>query len=252
LGDALLVEHTASDSYWGDGGDGSGKNRLGHILMCVRDSCAPGGYGDLFGRDGKGRGREPPRRMRIFRGHKAPLRGVAYLPDGAALVSASRDGVIKVWDLASGQPRADFQLPPPDWAHLTELRCLAVSPAGAVAAGGPAVVLWDLATRSMISVSAPARITSECLAFTPDGKHLVAGMFWPVEGWRLGLGRRHRRRAFPRAAAARVANARQASHQRSVLLARRPSAGHEGQRPPVTFWAWNLTGDRLPERGAFD
>jgi ribA/ribD-fused uncharacterized protein len=36
-GDALLVEHTARDSYWGDGGDGSGKNRLGQILMQVRE-----------------------------------------------------------------------------------------------------------------------------------------------------------------------------------------------------------------------
>jgi ribA/ribD-fused uncharacterized protein len=36
-GSALLVEHTANDSYWGDGGDGSGKNRLGQILMQVRD-----------------------------------------------------------------------------------------------------------------------------------------------------------------------------------------------------------------------
>ena len=36
-GDALLVEHTANDSYWADGGDGSGKNRLGQILMQVRE-----------------------------------------------------------------------------------------------------------------------------------------------------------------------------------------------------------------------
>lgn len=35
-GDALLVEHTANDSYWGDGGDGSGKNRLGQLLMELR------------------------------------------------------------------------------------------------------------------------------------------------------------------------------------------------------------------------
>jgi N-glycosidase YbiA len=40
-GDAVLVEHTANDSYWGDGGDGSGKNRLGQILMDVRaELCA--------------------------------------------------------------------------------------------------------------------------------------------------------------------------------------------------------------------
>ena len=36
-GDATLVEHTENDSYWGDGGDGSGRNRLGRILMEVRD-----------------------------------------------------------------------------------------------------------------------------------------------------------------------------------------------------------------------
>jgi len=35
-GDATIVEHTENDSYWGDGGDGSGKNMLGMILMDVR------------------------------------------------------------------------------------------------------------------------------------------------------------------------------------------------------------------------
>ena len=35
--DAVLVEHTANDSYWADGGDGSGKNMLGQILMQIRD-----------------------------------------------------------------------------------------------------------------------------------------------------------------------------------------------------------------------
>jgi N-glycosidase YbiA len=36
-GDAIIVERTERDSYWGDGGDGSGKNRLGRILMQVRE-----------------------------------------------------------------------------------------------------------------------------------------------------------------------------------------------------------------------
>lgn len=35
-GDEVLVEHTTNDNYWGDGGDGSGKNMLGRILMEVR------------------------------------------------------------------------------------------------------------------------------------------------------------------------------------------------------------------------
>jgi ribA/ribD-fused uncharacterized protein len=35
-GDAILVEHTKKDRYWGDGGNGTGKNRLGQLLMELR------------------------------------------------------------------------------------------------------------------------------------------------------------------------------------------------------------------------
>ena len=35
--DRTLVEHTTNDPYWGDGGDGSGKNQLGITLMKVRN-----------------------------------------------------------------------------------------------------------------------------------------------------------------------------------------------------------------------
>ena len=36
-GDAKIVEHTTNDAYWGDGGDGSGRNMLGIILMEIRE-----------------------------------------------------------------------------------------------------------------------------------------------------------------------------------------------------------------------
>lgn len=36
-GDAELIEHTKNDSYWADGGDGSGKNMLGILLMELRE-----------------------------------------------------------------------------------------------------------------------------------------------------------------------------------------------------------------------
>jgi hypothetical protein len=42
-GDALLVEHTRNDSYWGDGGDGRGRNMLGRILASVREELRRGG-----------------------------------------------------------------------------------------------------------------------------------------------------------------------------------------------------------------
>jgi ribA/ribD-fused uncharacterized protein len=37
-GDEKLVEHTENDNFWGDGGDGSGKNMLGIVLMNVRQA----------------------------------------------------------------------------------------------------------------------------------------------------------------------------------------------------------------------
>jgi N-glycosidase YbiA len=39
-GDAKLIEHTENDDYWGDGGNGKGKNMLGRILMSIRDKLA--------------------------------------------------------------------------------------------------------------------------------------------------------------------------------------------------------------------
>ena len=36
-GDATLIEHTENDDFWGDGGDGTGRNELGRILMAVRE-----------------------------------------------------------------------------------------------------------------------------------------------------------------------------------------------------------------------
>ena len=36
-GDKIIVERTSNDRYWGDGGDGTGKNMLGITLMRVRD-----------------------------------------------------------------------------------------------------------------------------------------------------------------------------------------------------------------------
>lgn len=36
-GQAELIEHTARDAFWGDGGNGAGQNWLGRILMEVRE-----------------------------------------------------------------------------------------------------------------------------------------------------------------------------------------------------------------------
>lgn len=41
-GNKQLIEHTFNDKYWGDGGDGSGQNWLGKLLMQVRTELQNG------------------------------------------------------------------------------------------------------------------------------------------------------------------------------------------------------------------
>jgi N-glycosidase YbiA len=43
-GDTKLIEHTENDRYWADGGDGSGQNMLGLILMRLRAEFAKGQF----------------------------------------------------------------------------------------------------------------------------------------------------------------------------------------------------------------
>lgn len=44
-GGAEIVEHTSKDKYWGDGGDGRGRNMLGRLLMELRSELAMIGNG---------------------------------------------------------------------------------------------------------------------------------------------------------------------------------------------------------------
>ncbi len=37
---AKFEQHTENDAYWGDGGNGKGKNRLGYLLMELREQLA--------------------------------------------------------------------------------------------------------------------------------------------------------------------------------------------------------------------
>jgi len=49
-GDALLLENSKYDAYWGAGPNGDGKNMLGQLLMRVRDEISAGNL--LFGVSG--------------------------------------------------------------------------------------------------------------------------------------------------------------------------------------------------------
>jgi WD40 repeat protein len=193
--------------------------------------------------------------MRIFRGHKAPSRGVAWLPDGSGFVSASRDGVIRVWDLASGQPRAEFQLSLRARFVPCQLECLAVSPTGgALAAGGSTVALWDLTTGQRTFLDPPVQIHAHRLAFSADARHLVAGLFWPVEdsgirAWDTTTGQR----VFPNCRVAGGVWALAAAPQDETVAIASPE-GTVIVLDPVTgehLWRWSPPWEGLAHALAF-
>lgn len=55
-GEAELVEHTSRDRYWGDGGDGSDLNRLGRLLMELREQLRQEGHCDADNAVSQGNG----------------------------------------------------------------------------------------------------------------------------------------------------------------------------------------------------
>ncbi len=76
---------------------------------------------------------------RVFRGHTGFIGGFAFGPRGQRFASASADGTVKVWDLATGQEMLTLSTPPPyDFAISADGRRMAV--------GGPGGVrVWDSA-----------------------------------------------------------------------------------------------------------
>lgn len=99
------------------------------------------------------------------------VKTVVYLPDGKTVACGASDGIVRLWDLATGRPVLRFE------RHEGDVWQAIWSPDGAtIATAGEdrAIRLWDARTGGMLRslTGHPGSIAR--LAFTPDGKSVIA------------------------------------------------------------------------------
>ena len=118
--------------------------------------------------------------LRTLKGHKDPVRGVAFSPDSRLLASASWDKTVRVWQVLDGALVQSL-------THPKKVECVAFSPDGAILATGSQdkVRLWQVHDATLLQTFGE---TTTGLAFSVDGRTLASGS-GTVRLWQVVDGR---------------------------------------------------------------
>ncbi|WP_017302022.1 caspase family protein [Nodosilinea nodulosa] len=109
-----------------------------------------------------------------IQGHDAPIRAVAFSPDGQRIVSGSDDKTLRLWDAQTGEAIGQ-----PLQGHGAAVNAVAFSPNGQRIVSGSddqTLRLWDAQTGQAIGQPLRGhRASVNAVAFSPDGLRIVSG-----------------------------------------------------------------------------
>ena len=126
---------------------------------------------------------------RVLTGHTGPVTAVAIAPDGSWLATTSSDGTLRIWDAATGQPRATLT------GHENPVTAVAIAPDGswlATTSSDGTLRIWDAATGQPRATLTGHENPVTAVAIAPDGSWLATGSdYGTVQIWDAAT-RQHR------------------------------------------------------------
>jgi len=108
-----------------------------------------------------------PGARQLLTGHEGAVQDVVISPDGKTALSASEDGTMRLWDLASGETLRTFT------GHNAAVKSVDMSPDGKTALSASAdetLRLWDLASGEILRTLTDHSAPINRVLISPDGK----------------------------------------------------------------------------------